>query len=116
MNSSGLKLSKALEHLLGMLAKLAISRNNKGVKALTATLADRLTLGELGLFNAGQDRVWVTGSTSGAVEVNDADINDGSGAQLMEATDANIPTEVEGLDPPARCVEGPLSGLRPRAS
>ena len=95
LNGCGLKLSKALEHPLGMLAQLAISRDNKGVKALTATLADRRTLGQLGLFNTGQDRVWVTGSISGAVEVNDADINDGSGAQLMEATDANIPAEVD---------------------
>ena len=94
LNGSGLKLSKALEHLLGMLAQLAISRDNKGVKALTATLADRFILGQLGLFNTGQDRVWVTGSISGAVEVNDADICDGSGAQLMEAADANVPTDL----------------------
>ena len=50
-----LEFSKALEHGVSMLAQLAVSRDNKGVKGLTPGLTNGRTFCQLGLLNAGQN-------------------------------------------------------------
>ena len=95
LDGIGLELSQALEHGLCLLAQLAISRDNKGMEGFTPGLANVLIFCRLGLLNAGQHRVRIASSVSWAVQVDDADIQDGRCAHFMEAANAHITAEVE---------------------